>query len=54
MTIRELSEALGVGAADIMKELIKNGTMANINSQVDYETAALIRVVRRVLPACKS
>ncbi len=42
MTIRELSEALSVGAGDIMKELIKNGMMANINSQLDYETAALM------------
>ena len=44
MTIRELSEALGVGASDIMKEMIKNGMMANINSQLDYETAALLAV----------
>jgi translation initiation factor IF-2 len=42
MTIRELSEALGVGASDIMKELLKNGIMANINQQLDYETAALM------------
>ena len=44
MTIRELSEALGVGASDIMKELLKNGIMANINAQLDYETAALMAV----------
>ncbi|WP_081752935.1 translation initiation factor IF-2 [Kallotenue papyrolyticum] len=42
MTIRELSEALGVGAADILRELLKNGVMTNINAQIDYETAALI------------
>jgi translation initiation factor IF-2 len=42
MTIRELSEALGVGASDIIKELLKNGIMANINQQLDYETAGLI------------
>ena len=42
MTIRELSEGLGVGASDIMKELLKNGIMANINAQLDYETAALM------------
>jgi len=44
ITIRELSEALSVGAADIMRELIKNGMMANINTQLDYDTAALIAV----------
>ena len=42
MTVRELSEALGVGAADILKELMKNGIMATINQQLDYDTAALI------------
>ncbi len=42
LTIRELSEALGVGASDILKELMKNGMMATINQQLDYETAALM------------
>jgi translation initiation factor IF-2 len=42
MTIRELSEALSVGASDILRELLKNGVMANINQQLDYETAALM------------
>ncbi len=42
MTVRELSEALGVSASDIMKELMKSGIMATINQQLDYETAALM------------
>ena len=42
MTVRELSESLGVGASDILKELMKNGVMATINQQLDYDTAALI------------
>ncbi|HEY1016713.1 MAG TPA: translation initiation factor IF-2, partial [Herpetosiphonaceae bacterium] len=42
MTIRELSEALGVGAADIIKELMKNGIIANINQQIDFDTASVI------------
>ncbi len=42
MTVRELSEALGVGASDILRELIKSGVMATINQQLDYETAALM------------
>ena len=42
MTIRELSELLSVGAADIIKELMKGGMIANINQQIDYDTAALI------------
>ncbi len=44
MTVRELSEALGVGASDILKELIKSGFMATINQQLDYDTAALMAV----------
>ncbi|MBA3944692.1 MAG: translation initiation factor IF-2 [Herpetosiphonaceae bacterium] len=42
MTIRELSEALGVGASEILKQLMKNGMMATINQQLDYDTAALM------------
>ncbi|MFN5061117.1 MAG: translation initiation factor IF-2 [Chloroflexota bacterium] len=42
LTVRELSEATGVSAAEILKSLLKGGVMANINQQIDYETAALI------------
>jgi len=42
MTIREFSEATGIGASEILKTLMKGGVIANINQQIDYETAALI------------
>jgi translation initiation factor IF-2 len=42
MTVREFSEATGVSAAEIIKALFKAGMMANINQQIDYETAAII------------
>lgn len=42
MTVREFSEAMGVGAADILKVLIKLGILATINQQIDYETASLV------------
>lgn len=42
MTVRELSEAMSVGAAEILKVLIKLGMLATINQQIDYETAALV------------
>lgn len=42
MTIREFSEATGIGASEILKALLKGGVLANINQQIDYETAALI------------
>jgi translation initiation factor IF-2 len=42
MTVREFSEATGIGASDILKALMKGGVLATINQQIDYETAALI------------
>ena len=42
MTVREFSEATGIGASEILKALMKGGVLANINQQIDYETAALI------------
>jgi translation initiation factor IF-2 len=42
MTVRELSEAMGIGASDIIKGLMKGGVMVNINQQIDYDTAAVI------------
>lgn len=42
MTVREFSEATGIGASEILKALLKGGVIANINQQIDYETAAVI------------
>jgi translation initiation factor IF-2 len=42
LTVKELSSLLGVSAVDIIKALMKNGVMANINQQVDYDTAAIV------------
>jgi len=42
MTVREFSEVTGIGASEILKALLKGGVLANINQQIDYETAALI------------
>jgi translation initiation factor IF-2 len=42
MTVREFSEATGVGASEILKALLKGGVVANINQQIDYETAGVI------------
>jgi translation initiation factor IF-2 len=42
MTVREFSEATGVGAAEIIKSLLKGGIIATINQQIDYDTAAVI------------
>ncbi len=42
MSVKELAEAMGIGGAVVVGELMKNGVMATINQQIDYETAAVI------------
>ena len=44
MTVRELSELLGVTAIDIIKDLMKTGIMAAINQTIDFETASKVAV----------
>ena len=42
ITVRDLSEALEVSPIDIIKELMSNGIMANINQEIDFDTAAIV------------
>jgi len=42
ITIRDLATLMHRTPIDIIKELMKNGVMANINQQIDYDTAAII------------
>ena len=42
LTVRDLSELLGVSPIDVIKELMSNGIIANINQQIDYDTAAIV------------
>ncbi len=42
LTIRDLATMMRRSPIDIIKELMKNGVMANINQQIDYETAAIV------------
>jgi translation initiation factor IF-2 len=42
LTVKDLAGILGVSAVDIIKTLMKNGVMANINQQIDYDTAAIV------------
>jgi len=42
LSVRQLAELLPLSAIDIIKRLMRNGTMANINQVIDYETAAAI------------
>ena len=42
LTVRRLAELMSVSPIDVIKELMKAGVMANINQQIDYETAAIV------------
>src|SRR5579883_2382979 len=42
VTVKEMSDLMGISAVDIIKALMKNGIMATINNQLDYETAAIV------------
>ena len=42
LTVRDLADKLDVSPIDIIKELMANGIIANINQQLDYDTAAIV------------
>ncbi|HZT96125.1 MAG TPA: translation initiation factor IF-2 [Chloroflexota bacterium] len=42
LTVRELGEALHVSPIEIIKTLMKNGIMATINQQLDFDAAAVV------------
>ena len=42
MGIRQLADLLHIDSIQIIKQLMRNGIMANINQVIDYETAAAL------------
>ncbi len=42
ITVRELANEMDVSPIDVIKELMSNGIMANINQQIDFDTAAIV------------
>ncbi len=42
ITVRELATTMNVSPINIIKELMKSGIMANINQQIDFDTASII------------
>ncbi|HDD25376.1 MAG TPA: translation initiation factor IF-2 [Chloroflexi bacterium] len=42
LTVRQLAELLDITPIKAIKELMNVGVMANINQQIDYETAAIV------------
>ena len=42
ITVKDLSEKIGIAVAEIVKKLMMLGIMANINSTIDFDTAELV------------
>ncbi|MDA1060279.1 MAG: translation initiation factor IF-2 [bacterium] len=42
ITVKEFAEKTGLNAAKIIGELMKNGILANINQQIDFDTAQVL------------
>jgi translation initiation factor IF-2 len=42
LTVRSLAERIQASPIDLIKQLMANGVMANINQQIDFDTAAII------------
>jgi translation initiation factor IF-2 len=42
LTVRELADLMDASPIQVIKELMNNGILANINQQIDYETAAIV------------
>lgn len=42
LTVRELADSIDTSPIDVIKKLMANGVMANINQQIDFDTAAIV------------
>src|SRR6266849_3750457 len=42
ITVRQLADLVKASPIEIIKQLMSNGVMANINQQLDYDTAAIV------------
>jgi len=42
LSVKQLADLLQVSAIDVIKQLMRNGIMANINQVIDYESAAAV------------
>ena len=42
LTVKELSDKLELGIAEVLKKLMENGIIANLNDTIDFETAYII------------
>jgi translation initiation factor IF-2 len=42
LSVKQLADLLQVSAVEVIKQLMRNGVMANINQAIDFDTAALV------------
>ena len=42
ITVRDLAQTLDASPIEIIKTLMANGMMANINQEIDFDTAAIV------------
>jgi len=42
LTVKQLADLIEVSAVEVIKQLMRNGIMANINQVIDYDTAAIV------------
>ncbi|MEK9130185.1 MAG: translation initiation factor IF-2 [Patescibacteria group bacterium] len=42
ITVYQLAQKIGIPVIQVISELIKNGIMANINKEIDFETASIV------------
>jgi translation initiation factor IF-2 len=42
LSVKQLADLLRVSAVDVIKQLMRNGVMANINQAIDFDTAAVV------------
>lgn len=42
LTVKELAESFGMPVTEVIRELLRNGVLASINDNIDFETAAII------------
>ena len=42
LTVRQLADLIHASPIDVIKQLMSNGVMANINQQIDFDTAAIV------------
>ena len=42
ITVRDLAQKLGASPIEVIKNLMANGMMANINQEIDFDTAAIV------------